>query len=97
MDRGVSAGDGMERGGENEKNLNQSRLAEFYRIYNPEKVDSADKVFKLFDGRTEVLNEKLKRKVRRDFYHPSSFYGPPHTRIFYFDGKQYGKGFLPNE
>ena len=91
MDPGVSSGKGMESGGrETGKDLNKARLTEFYRIHAPEKVDSVDKVFKLFDGRTDSLNKKLKRKVRRGdilptsfvVHHPASF-----THFVYCDGE----------
>lgn len=91
MDPGVSAGKGMESGGrETGKDLNKALLTEFYRIHAPEKVDSVDKVFKLFDGRTDSLNKKLKIKVRRDdilpillcFSYPASF-----THFVYCDGE----------
>jgi hypothetical protein len=61
MDRGVSAGEEIEKGREPG---NKVLLTAFYRIYNPRKVTSVDKVLKLFDGRDEVLNDKLRRKVR---------------------------------
>ena len=53
-----------ERDKEAEKALNKARLIAYYRQYNPEKVDTIDKILKLFDGRMGVLNEKLKKKVR---------------------------------
>ena len=73
-------------GSETEKDLNKARLTEFYKIHSPEKVDSVDKLFKLFDGRTDSLNKKLKRKVRRDDILPiltSFFMSPRHSRIFF--------------
>ena len=54
----------LERDKEAEEALTKARLTAYYRTYNPEKVDTIDQILKLFDGRTSVLNEKLKRKVR---------------------------------
>ncbi|KAL9190186.1 hypothetical protein ACHAXT_007397 [Thalassiosira profunda] len=56
-----------ERDKEAEKALNKARLTAYYRQYNPEKVDTIDKILKLFDGRMGVLNEKLKKKYGKGF------------------------------
>ena len=53
-----------ERRKEADRELNKARLIAYYRTYNPEKVDTIDQILKLFDGRMEVLNEKLTKKVR---------------------------------
>ena len=53
-----------ERDAEEKKALMKARLTAYYRTHNPEKVDTIDQILKLFDGRMEVLNEKLKKKVR---------------------------------
>jgi len=50
-----------------ERELNRARLTAYYRTYNPEKVDTVDKIMKLFDGRMAVLNEKLKNKYGKGF------------------------------
>lgn len=52
-----------ERDAEEKKALTKARLTAYYRTHNPEKVDTIDQILKLFDGRMEVLNEKLKKKV----------------------------------
>jgi hypothetical protein len=52
-----------ERDAEEKKALMKARLTAYYRTHNPEKVDTIDQILKLFDGRMEVLNEKLKKKV----------------------------------
>lgn len=52
-----------ERRRESDRELNKARLIAYYRTYNPEKVDTIDQILKLFDGRMEVLNEKLTKKV----------------------------------
>lgn len=52
-----------ERRKEADRELNKARLIAYYRTYNPEKVDTIDQILKLFDGRMEVLNEKLTKKV----------------------------------
>lgn len=54
----------LEREKEAEKALTKARLTAYYRTYNPEKVDTIDQILKLFEGRTNVLNDKLKSKVR---------------------------------
>jgi hypothetical protein len=54
----------LERDKEADDALTKARLTVYYRTYNPEKVDTVDQILKLFDGRTSVLNDKLKRKVR---------------------------------
>lgn len=41
----------------------KAQLTTYYSIYCPEKVDNIDKILKLFNGRYDVLNEKLQRKV----------------------------------
>merc|ERR1712039_280901 len=40
----------------------QSRLHSFYLRHNPEKVDDAPKVSRLFAGKEEELNEKLRAR-----------------------------------
>jgi hypothetical protein len=67
MDRCVSTGEGMESDRESEKKLNKDRLTAYYNLYNPGLLNSVDKVLKTFEGRNEVLNENLKRKVRDIF------------------------------
>ncbi|KAL3761539.1 hypothetical protein ACHAW5_003087 [Stephanodiscus triporus] len=67
MDRCVRTGEGMESDRESEKNMNKDRLTAYYRIYNPELLNSVDKILKIFEGRNEVLNEKLKRKYGKGF------------------------------
>lgn len=52
-----------ERDAEEKKALMKARLTAYYRTHNPEKVDTIDQILKVFDGRMEVLNEKLKKKV----------------------------------
>jgi hypothetical protein len=42
----------------------KSQLTSYYSIYCPEKVHNIDKILKLFNGRYDVLNKKLQRKVR---------------------------------
>jgi hypothetical protein len=69
MDRGVSTRDKIEKG--RESGNNKALLIAFYRVHNPRKVNSVDKVLKLFEGRDEVLNDRLKRKVG-DFQHTYS-------------------------
>jgi hypothetical protein len=54
----------LEREKEAEKALTKARLTAYYRTHNPEKVDTIDQILKLFEGRTNVLNDKLKHKVR---------------------------------
>ena len=43
----------------------EAQLTTYYSIYCPEKVGNIDKILKLFNGRYDVLNEKLQRKVTR--------------------------------
>ena len=52
-----------ERDAEEKKAEIKARLTAYYRTHNPEKLDIIDQILKLFDGRIEVLNEKLKKKV----------------------------------
>lgn len=54
----------MEREKEAEKALTKARLIAYYRATCPEKIDTVDQILKLFEGRTGVLNDKLKNKVR---------------------------------
>lgn len=52
-----------ERDAEAKKAMTKARLIAYYRNHNPEKVDTIDQIMKMFDGRMNVLNEKLKKKV----------------------------------
>ena len=54
----------LEREKQAEKALTKARLTAYYRTHNPEKVDTIDQILKLFEGRTNILNDKLKYKVR---------------------------------
>ena len=54
----------LEREKEAEKALTKARLTAYYRTHNPEKVDTIDQILKIFEGRTNTLNDKLKHKVR---------------------------------
>jgi hypothetical protein len=45
------------------KALAKARLTTYYRRHNPAKVDTIDQILELYDGRMEVLNENLKKKV----------------------------------
>jgi len=56
------AWDDGDRGKENI--TTKSQLTSYYSIYCPEKVHNIDKILKLFNGRYDVLNKKLQRKVR---------------------------------
>ncbi|KAL7481641.1 hypothetical protein ACHAW6_007320 [Cyclotella cf. meneghiniana] len=47
--------------------LMKARLVAYYRNHNPEKVDTIDQIYNMFDGRFEVLNEKLKKKYGQGF------------------------------
>jgi hypothetical protein len=51
----------------------KARLTVYYSTHTKEKVDTIDQILKLFEERTNVLNDKLKYKVR-DFFNSSSFY-----------------------
>ena len=53
---------------DSERALNKARLTTYYRTYNPEKMDTIDQILKVFDGRIEVLNEKLKKKVSFGYF-----------------------------
>lgn len=57
-----------ERDAEEKNFMIKARLTAYYRTHNPEKVDTIDQILKLFDGRIEVLNEKLKKKVSHLLY-----------------------------
>ena len=57
----------MEREKEAEKALTKARLIAYYRATCPEKIDTVDQILKMFEGRTGVLNDKLKNKVRFSF------------------------------
>jgi hypothetical protein len=54
-----------ERNAEEKKAEIKARLTAYYRTHNSEKLDTIDEILKLFDGRIEVLNDKLKNKVSR--------------------------------
>jgi len=56
-----------EREAEKKKAIIRARLTAYYRTHNPEKIDTLDEILKLFDGRIEVLNEKLKKKYGEGF------------------------------
>ena len=59
-----------ERRKESDREVNKARLIAYYRTYNPEKIDTIEQILKMFDGRMDVLNEKLTKKVcliARDF------------------------------
>ena len=52
-----------ERDAEEKQSEIKARLTAYYRNHNPEKLDTVDQILKLFDGRIDVLNQKLKKKV----------------------------------
>ncbi|KAL3789237.1 hypothetical protein HJC23_002822, partial [Cyclotella cryptica] len=56
-----------DREAEAKKALMKARLVAYYRNHNPEKVDTIDQIYNMFDGRFEVLNEKLKKKYGQGF------------------------------
>ncbi|KAL7436967.1 hypothetical protein ACHAXM_005440 [Skeletonema potamos] len=56
-----------ERNAEEKKAEIKARLTAYYRTHNSEKLDTIDEILKLFDGRIEVLNDKLKNKYGSGF------------------------------
>ena len=75
-----------ERDAEEKKAEIKARLTAYYRTHNPEKIDTVDQILKLFEGRIEVLNEKLKKKVSQIHYSVTGYTSrcTPHNSLLIF-------------